>query len=773
MRPYLALAALWMLYFHPLVLHPAWVLYADYSDFLAEHLPAKVFLAREWRESGELPLWNPNHHAGSPFVHDIQVGVFYPPYAVTYVVPEAALGAALSWVIALHVLVAGVGAFAYARAHGLGELGSLIAGAGFMLSAKWQTHLLVAGHTITVGLAWLPLLLLWLERGIRTREVLPIVGAGVMFALILLGTHTQWAFYAGVFAAAWTFRRDAVRPWLACGLAAVAVAVALCAVQLLPTWEAAGLSARTVGLTSTLALPVGALTFMGMIGPSLGYDPPRTWEMRALFGLFWLTAALAAFALARRFRWQFWVFVGLIAFSLGGAVLVEWLPGFNVFRIPSRMLLVATFPLAFLAGATTDALVKQNWDDASRKTLRRVFVGVVVCGVLPTAFYLFVSHQKEPDRGVWGHFVAYWVVVTLGLPAFAWVILRDGPARVRTAVWAAVLLAELFVPVAVFPQVKRQEQIYPSSDVFTKVREQIKPGTQRILDRDIGGGEADKLALMGVGAPLAMVHRVESLRGYNPLDVLHFREFLAFILDDPTPVLALSPVAQPIVPNYPINNRTLFDLTNTSVVVCATNDPLGGMDKLAPFASDETPPLVPAIPPNPPPHLPPHTYYRNTTALPRVFVVPNAARMPKGEELAALKACDFRKTVLLTTTDPLPPSGKKYRRLEVSEYRANRVVIPCGGGPGGVLVFSDVWFPGWKCRVDGAEVPVYRANHAFRAVALPDGAQVAVFAFEPRSYRVGWWVSAGAVVLTGVVSGWLLVQRRKQLGSPLAALQPA
>src|SRR6187401_513344 len=125
LRPHLLLALLWLLYFHPLVLHPAQTLYAPYSDFLAEHLPAKLFLNREWRGSGELPLWNPYHFCGSPFVHDIQVGTFYPPYAVTYLVPEAWLGAALSWIVALHVLAAGAFAYLYARSHGLGEAGSL------------------------------------------------------------------------------------------------------------------------------------------------------------------------------------------------------------------------------------------------------------------------------------------------------------------------------------------------------------------------------------------------------------------------------------------------------------------------------------------------------------------------------------------------------------------------------------------------------------------------------------------------------------------------
>src|SRR3954468_13297739 len=127
LRPYLVLVLLWAAYFHPLLLHPGRTLYADYSDFLAEHLPAKIFLKREWREGGELPRWNPYHFCGTPFVHDVQVGVFYPPYAVTYLFPESAAGAVMSWAIALHVLAAGCFTLAYARSHGLGDAGSVVA----------------------------------------------------------------------------------------------------------------------------------------------------------------------------------------------------------------------------------------------------------------------------------------------------------------------------------------------------------------------------------------------------------------------------------------------------------------------------------------------------------------------------------------------------------------------------------------------------------------------------------------------------------------------
>jgi hypothetical protein len=136
--------------------------------------------------------------------------------------------------------------------------------------------------------------------------------------------------------------------------------------------------------------------------------------------------------------------------------------------------------------------------------------------------------------------------------------------------------------------------------------------------------------------------------------------------------------------------------------------------------------------------------FENVQAMPRAFVVPGAAAMPTGGELAALKANDFRRTVLLTTSDALPPNGTQQgRAVVVTDYRPNRVALQLDGrSESCFLVLTDVWFPGWVCRVDGAEVPIYRANHAFRGVAIPAGARQAVFTFEPRSYLIGWWISA-------------------------------
>src|SRR5262249_22595661 len=134
LTPPLILIALTLVFFGPLVLHPANVLYSDFSDMLGEHLPAKHFSVQSYQETGELPLWCPYRFSGFPVVADIQLAAFYPPHWLLYVLPPDWIGPALSWLIVAHVLVAGFGAYAYARERGLGQRAALVTAVGFMFA---------------------------------------------------------------------------------------------------------------------------------------------------------------------------------------------------------------------------------------------------------------------------------------------------------------------------------------------------------------------------------------------------------------------------------------------------------------------------------------------------------------------------------------------------------------------------------------------------------------------------------------------------------------
>ena len=781
-RPYLILAFLWLAYFHPLVLAPGGVLWGDFSDFEAEHLPAKLFLNREWRTTGELPLWNPHHFCGTPFVHDIQVGMFYPPYAVTYLLPESAVGAALSWVIALHTLLAGVATFLYVRSRGVGEVGGLLAGVGVMLSAKWMTHLLLAGHTITVGLAWLPLVLLGLETAIRRGGVRPILGTGVAVALLVLGTHPQWAFYSVVFAAFWTLgtametangrsARALIR-WVGIGLAVGVVAFLLTAVQLLPTAEASAQSARTGELAEawTGKLVLGLLA--RLVGPEPVYLPPTIWESRLLVGAFWLAlGVLAAPLTGGRRWWEFAVVLGLLAFTLVGGFVTHLLPGFQVFRNPSRMSLILVFPVAILAGDAADQLLKRRWDDLSRKLVRWLAPAVVLLVIAPAiSCFGLVELGKGHPKPLWPPFVAYWIAVGVGFPLLilaGW--LPGERVSLRVGILALVLLAETVVPVSRAVTVRPAEQVFPASPLIDELASRGRPATGRVADWYVVTPVREYAnSPQGMGAATSLVRGYDTTQGYNPLDVRHYREYLHYAGGGEGRLVSLHPLTLPILPNVAPRRKSLIDHLNlVALAVPVGYDPKqfnpAGWKAVARFPG---PAPLPLISPDCPRPLPAYTLFENPTALPRAWVVPTAERMPDAREAAALTACDFQQTVLLSGEMPIPTRlAGPLADVRIADYQANRVTLESDGGTGW-LVLADVWFPGWVCRIDGVEVPIRRANHAFRAVELPANGKRIEFAFEPKSYRVGWWVSAISVAVVALL--WVAVSltagRRRGLG---------
>jgi hypothetical protein len=204
LAPYALLAAVALAFFAPMVIHPSHTLYAEHSDLIALHVPWETFLGRAWRLDGERPLWNPLQFAGLPFAHDVQAAISYPPHAIFRLVGEAWVGPALSWLVIAHVILAGWGMFAYARATGLGRSASFVAAVGFMLAGKWLLHLLLAGHYAFAGLAWLPWVLLGLHHALERRSLVAATWGGVAFGMLAMSTHPQLTLYCGIFAAVWT-----------------------------------------------------------------------------------------------------------------------------------------------------------------------------------------------------------------------------------------------------------------------------------------------------------------------------------------------------------------------------------------------------------------------------------------------------------------------------------------------------------------------------------------------------------------------------------------
>jgi O-antigen/teichoic acid export membrane protein len=114
----------------------------------------------------------------------------------------------------------------------------------------------------------------------------------------------------------------------------------------------------------------------------------------------------------------------------------------------------------------------------------------------------------------------------------------------------------------------------------------------------------------------------------------------------------------------------------------------------------------------------------------------------------------------------LIPASPQLAEAQISRYTANDVFVDVNLSDRAWLVLGDAYFPGWKAFVrpfggdegDEQEIPIYRANHALRAVYLPDAGQWTVrFVYSPMSFKLGLYASflAGmTLLLLGVYWAW-------------------
>jgi hypothetical protein len=170
--------------------------------------------------------------------------------------------------------------------------------------------------------------------------------------------------------------------------------------------------------------------------------------------------------------------------------------------------------------------------------------------------------------------------------------------------------------------------------------------------------------------------------------------------------------------------------------------------------------------PAPPPSVGVHCVLEErATALPRAYLTSRYEVCRPADALARFVAADFdhMHSVLLEEEPPLAQgsSESSLRPADIVSYAPERAVIKADAVEPSLLVLSDTFFPGWKAYVDGAEVPILRANYLFRAVVLPAGVHEVVFEYHPTSFRAGLTVSGVFMALLAGAVGWAWRNERR------------
>jgi hypothetical protein len=155
----------------------------------------------------------------------------------------------------------------------------------------------------------------------------------------------------------------------------------------------------------------------------------------------------------------------------------------------------------------------------------------------------------------------------------------------------------------------------------------------------------------------------------------------------------------------------------------------------------------------------------NSDALPRAWIVHSARRM---EPLIALDrldsgAVDPRETALLEE-EPPPlgrPDDPSADEVQVTRYEPNRIELDASTGARGLLVLSEVYYPGWNAYVDGEKVEIRRADHLLRAIPVPAGEHTVELRYEPWTLRAGTALSLfTAAALVALVALAVISRRR-------------
>ncbi|MGL4519977.1 MAG: YfhO family protein [Phocaeicola sp.] len=106
--------------------------------------------------------------------------------------------------------------------------------------------------------------------------------------------------------------------------------------------------------------------------------------------------------------------------------------------------------------------------------------------------------------------------------------------------------------------------------------------------------------------------------------------------------------------------------------------------------------------------------------------------------------------------------------ITLTSYKPNELTYQSESTQAGTVVFSEIYYPGWRAYVDGVEVPIGRANYILRTIHVPAGSHLISFTFHPESLQRTETIAIAALALLGLVLlGFLLYlvnTKRKEKG---------
>lgn len=657
-----------------------------YSDITVSHYPNAVFLRNTIIQEHTIPLWSPAILSGYPFAANPLSGLWYPIGWIALILP---LPLGFNLLVVFHLLFGGIGMWLFLRQQGLSELAALFGGLAFESMPKLFAHY-GAGHiTLLYAIAWTPWLLLCSARkdkddfpSIRSRFRMGPFPPGVIYALVVLA-DVRWAAYAGVlwwgFTVAqsyWLGRFSGVKSTVLPLLTQTVLGFLLAAPSILPLLEYTQLSTRAALTTNeSMAFSLPPARLLGLIYPAFkGYHewvlyPGLVTLILGLSGLGWSS---------RRHANWFWLVVSCasLVLSLGlylpGIPLLASLPGFDLLRVPSRMLFITGISLAVVSADNLDRLlIKINPVERHRSAL------VLVCLL---GFIVFLAIGIRLLSGglamsfVWGTGVSL-----IGILWFV-LYLKD---RLSSGLWFAGLIVVSVIDLGVVDK----------SLFTTRSTELVLSEAQsesRYLTAQLGEFRVYSPSY-SLPQQVSALSGIEMASGVDPLQLKSYVDFITRASGVPRHGynVGVPPLEgdNPTIANADyLPDPKLLGLLNVKYVLAGFSLNVNGLSLVEQNRST--------------------WLYQNIQAQPRAWVQPADA-----------------------------PLGEGVLQVRWIKSTPNRITLEAVGP--GLLVLSEVSYPGWKAWVDNQPVTIIESMGLFRSIELAPGSHLVEFAYRPASVYAG------------------------------------
>ncbi len=738
------------------------------SDIVSFIYPFRI-LAIDMLKGGNWPLWNPYILSGTPLLANFQTAIFYPT-TLLYFIFHSPIAWSIS--ILLQPLFSLIFMFLFLYNIFKKYIPAFFGAAVFSFNAfatvwlAYNTH----GHTAY----WLPLELFIIDKFIETRKLFLIFLLVISFALQLFSGYPQIMLYSLGIVLVWVIYRFNTIPkkvrkftYILLFLSLIG-GLLLSAIQLFPAAEFLNRSNRFVDTTILAAnggfLPIKQL--ITLLIPDFFGNPVTINYWGAGFydnfagyaGI--TTVVLSIFSVFSKYKklttLLLLLFVVSILLSIRSPLSLV-LANFNILgfkaAVPSRALFVTAFSLAMLGAIGLDWLIEEKDKKIPlQKVLRPTFyIGAIIAGVLlPIILTMLLLkmnclHIFAVCDTTYTHFfitlknsllpLLLFGGTALTLVAFYYLLKWR---QAITVIFILLLVADLFRFGNKYLTFAPQTLLYPQTSVITFVKEHAS------LTRVSGGDSIP----MNFWEPYGLY----AASGYDAQYGLRYAQFQS-ILRGGDGELALGRYGEVI--DY---HKQLFDLLGIKYIFAQKYTP---EKEIRPYGEIQDKFKIPkfkqifddksvAV-------------LENTQSFDRAFLVDRYVVAENNREIAKLmqdETINLHKVIVLEQQPKLQYTDAS-GSASIMQYEPNKVAIQTQTTGNMLLFLSDTHEPNWHVTIDGQNTNLLRADFAFRAVEVPQGAHTIIFSYLPQSFVIGGFVSVlSAIVIIGCLLMVLLKKRQ-------------